>query len=127
MSPRLVLIACAAATLLAAVAGLYWKGRHDGVAHERPKTDAALARAAVSGLETEGARQSVKLQAAAAKRRDAASDATAKLTVQALKSESAHAPLDADRAARLRDDDRELCLTAPELAGCAPDRDAGGG
>lgn len=118
MSPRLILILAVSASLLAAVGALYWKGRHDGAAHERPKTEAAQARAAVAGLETEGARQTVQLQAAAAVRRDAAGGATAKLALDALRSESAHAPLPADRAARLRDDDRSLCLTAPELAGC---------
>jgi hypothetical protein len=116
-----MLILAAAATLLAAVAGLYWKGRHDGVAHERPKTEAALAQAAVSGLETTGAKQSALQVTAAVARRDAATSATAKLTTQALTSEDARAPLDAARADRLRANDRELCLTAPELAGCAAD------
>jgi hypothetical protein len=119
MSPRLILILAAAATLLAAVAGLYWKGRHDGAAHERPKIEAALARAAVAGLETAGAKQSAQQVTAAVARRDAAAGVTAKLTTQALTSEDARAPLDPARADRLRADDRELCRTAPELAGCA--------
>jgi hypothetical protein len=118
MSPRLMLILAAAATLLTAVAGLYWKGRHDGVAHERPKTQAALAQAAVAGLETAGAKQSARQTAFAVARRDAATDATAKLTTEALTSEDARALLDPARADRLRADDHELCLTAPELVGC---------
>lgn len=118
MTPRLMLILAAVGTLLAAVAGLYWKGRLDGVARERPKTEAALEQAAVSGLETEGARDTVQRTAATVARRDAAGAVISQLTQEALKSETARAPLDPDRAARLRDADRQLCLTAPELAGC---------
>jgi len=119
--PRLALILAAAASLLAAIAGLYWKGRHDGAVHERPRTEAALAQAAVAGLETTGARQSVQQAAAAVARRDAATHAVAQLTTEALTSEDARAPLDPARADRLRDDDHQLCLTAPELAGCPAD------
>ena len=118
MSARLMLVLAAAAALLMAIAGLYWKGRHDGAAHERPKTEAALAQAAVAGLDTAGARQSAQQVAVAVARRDAAAGATTKLTSQALTSEDARAPLDAARADRLAADDHELCRTAPELAGC---------
>ena len=121
MTPRLILILAAAAALLIAMAGLYWRGRHDGAAHERPKTEAALARAAVSDLETAGARHSAQQVTVAVARREVAANATARLTSQALTSEDARAPLDSDRAARLVDADRQLCLTAPELAGCAAD------
>jgi hypothetical protein len=80
--------------------------------------DAARAAAAVASLETEGARRSAGQAAAATARREAASAAALNLTVHALKSETARAPLDPDRAARLLANDRELCRTAPELAGC---------
>lgn len=121
MSPRLMLTLAAVATLLAAIAGLYWKGRHDGAAHERPKTEAALAQAAVAGLETAGAKQSAQQTAAAVVRRDTANRATAHLTTEALTSEDARAPLDPARADRLRANDHQLCRTAPELAGCSAD------
>jgi hypothetical protein len=124
MSVRLTVIVAAVLAVLAAAAGLYWKGRHEGSARERPKTEAALAQAAVAGLETEGARASAQRVDLVIRQRDAAAGAVAQLTTKALSSEDANAPLDPDRAARLRDADDQLCLTAHELAGCPADRDA---
>jgi hypothetical protein len=124
MSARLTIMLGVAAAVLLAVAGLYWKGRHDGAARERPRVEAAQAQAVVAGLETEGARETARHVTAAVARREAASAATAKLAHDALNSETGRAPLDPDRVARLRADDDELCRTAPELAGCAADRDA---
>ena len=115
----------ALAGLLTLAVGLYWKGRHDGVARERPRTEAAQAQAALSGLETRGARDAAKRTDAAVNRREAAAAVVSRLTPLILTSETALAPLDPDRARRLRAADGELCRTAPELTGCAPDRDAG--
>ena len=119
MSLRNAMLLTAALALIAAALGLYWKGRRDGVAHERPRTEVAQAQAEVAKLETQGARLSATQVSAAVARRDAASSATERVAAQALTSEDAHAPLDPTRAARLRADDVELCRTAPELAGCA--------
>ena len=124
MSPRLTLILAAMAAVLALATGLYWKGRHDDAARERPKTEAALAKAAVAGLETRGAQASAQRVDLVVHQRDAANGVVARLLPQALKSEDANAPLDPARAARLRDADRQLCLTAPELAGCPTGRNA---
>jgi hypothetical protein len=124
MSARLMMIVGVAAAVLLAIAGLYWKGRHDGAARERPKVAAMQAKAAVAGLETEGAREAARQSLVAVARREAAFAATAKLAHDALNSETGHAPLDPDRVARLRADDDELCRAAPELSGCAADRDA---
>jgi hypothetical protein len=99
--------------------GLYWKGRHDDAARERPKTEAALAKAAVAGLETQGAQASAQRVEVVVRQRDAANGVVAQLMPQALTSEDANAPLNPDRAARLRDADRQLCLAGPDLAGCA--------
>jgi hypothetical protein len=119
MNPRLILTLAAVATVLALAAGLYWKGRHDDAVRERPKTEAALAKAAVAGLEAQGAQASAQRVDVVVRQRDAANGVVAQLMPQALKSEDANAPLDPARAARLRDADRQLCLTAPGLAGCA--------
>jgi len=127
MSPRLILILAAIAAVLAAAGGLYWKGRRDDAVRERPKTEAALAKAAVAGLETQGAQQSAQRVEVVVRQRDAANAIVAQLMPKALKSEDANAPLDPDRAARLRDADRQLCLSAPSVAGCAAGGDAGGG
>jgi hypothetical protein len=124
MSLRLTIILAAVLAVLTAAAGLYWKGRHEGAARERPKTEAALAQAAVAGLETEGARTSAQRVDLVIRQRDAAAGAVAQLTSKALTSEDANAPLDPDRAARLRDADDQLCLTAPGLAGCPEGGDA---
>jgi hypothetical protein len=124
MSPRLILILAAIASVLAAAGALYWKGRHDDAVRERPKTEAALAQAAVAGLETQGARDSAQRVELVVRQRDAANDTVAQLAAKALTSEDANAPLNPDRAARLRAADDSLCLTAPGLAGCAAGGDA---
>ena len=126
MSPRLMLILAAIATLLTAAGGLYWKGRHDDAVRERPKVEAAQAQAAVASLETRGARDSAQRVEVVLRQRDAANDTLTQLTAKALTSEDANAPLNPDRVARLRAADDGLCLAAPGLAGCAEDRDAGG-
>ena len=123
MSPRLWIAVAGVAAALILAAGIYGKGRHDGIAHERPKTEAAQAQAAVAGLETEGARQTAARVEVVVRQREAAAETVTQLAAKALTSEDAHAPLDPDRAARLRDADRRLC-DAAALAGCPPDRDA---
>src|SRR5512143_2180104 len=118
MSPRLAVMLAAAAVVLVMAAGLYWKGRHDDAVRERPKTEAALVQAKVAGLEAEGAQVSAQRVDVVVRQRDAVNAAVAQLLSKALKSEDANAPLDPNRTARLRDADRELCLTAPGLTGC---------
>jgi hypothetical protein len=125
MSPRWTLAIAATLALLAAALVLYWSGRREGAARERPKVEAARTAAAVSGLETKGARDSAQRVEVVVRQREAAARTVADVTAHALQSEDAHASLDPDRAARLRAADRELCLAAPELSGCAEDPDAG--
>ena len=119
MSPRLILAVGAILASLAVTTGLYWKGRLEGAAQERLKTEAAAAQAAVSGLETEGARASAQRVDVVVRQRDATAAVVAQLSAKAMTSEDANAPLDPDRAARLHDADRQLCFAAPALAGCA--------
>ncbi|RAK60890.1 hypothetical protein DJ021_14250 [Phenylobacterium hankyongense] len=122
MSSRLTLAVATAFILLAVVVAIYWKGRHDDAARARPKIEAAQAKAAVAGLETQGAKESAQRVEVVVRQRDAAAATVAQVTAKALTSEDADAPLDPDRAARLRNADRELCLAGPELVGCATDR-----
>lgn len=124
MTPRLILILVSVASVLAAIGGIYWKGRHDDAVRERPKTEAALAQAAVAGLETQGARDSAQRVELVVRQRDAANDTVAHVAAKALTSEDADAPLNPDRADRLRAADDSLCLAAPGLAGCAAGGDA---
>lgn len=123
MTVRLTLVLVAAAVVLLSAIGLYWKGRHHGAARERPKVEAALAEAATARLETEGAQAATQRVEVVVRQREAAARIAADLTTQAVQAEDAHDPLEADRAARLRAADRELCLAAPDL--CAPGPDAG--
>lgn len=120
MSLRLAMILGGAASILIAALGLYWKGRLEGAARERPKVEAAQAQAAVANLEAEGERQSVARIDVVMQTREAALRAVETLTPAALQSEDAHAALDPARAARLRHADGELCRLAPELDGCRP-------
>src|SRR5437588_8929268 len=119
MSPRLALMLATPVVVLVLALGLYWKGRHDDAVRERPKTEAALAKAAVANLETQGAQASAQRVEVVVRQRDAANGVVAQLMPQALKSEDANAPLDPARAARLRNADQRLCDADPSLGGCS--------
>jgi hypothetical protein len=119
MTPRMIAALVSLGAVLAAALGLYWKGRLEGAARERPKVEAAVAQAAVAGLETKGAAESAQRVEIVVRQREDVARAVANLTQAALKSEDAHAPLDPTRVSRLRAGDQQLCLAAPELAGCA--------
>ena len=109
-----------AGVVLAIMFGLYWKGRLEGAAGQRPKVVAAEARAKAAALETSGERASAVRVDAAVRQQSASLKVTHDLALEALKSEDAHVPLEHDRVLRLRDADDELCRLAPELAGCEP-------
>ena len=126
MTPRIFAALAAGGVLLALALGLYWKGRIEGTARERPKVEAALAQAQVAGLEARGERESAQRVEIVVRQRETAAQAVTRLTQDAMTSDDAHAPLPADRALRLRVHDDELCRTAPELAGCASASDARG-
>jgi hypothetical protein len=120
LSLRLTLILAAVGVLIASALGLYWKGRIEGAAGEKSKTEVAQAQAAVAKLEVEGARASAARVDVVVRRTDAADRLVGEFTPKALQSKDAHAPLDPDRLARLRDADDELCRLAPGLEGCGP-------
>lgn len=124
ISARLALSLGALVAVVLVCLGFYWSGRLDGVAAERPRTEAALARAEIANRETEGARISAARVDVVVQRREAAAEIAANIIPQALQAEDADAPLDVDRAARLGRADRELCELAPDLDGCAADRNA---
>lgn len=126
MSPRWIMTLVAAGAVLALALGLYWRGRIEGAARERPKVEAAVARAAISGLETQGERASAQRVEIVVRQRETAARTVTQLAQDAMISEDAHAPLAVDRAARLRTHDSQLCLAAPDLAGCAADPDTAG-
>ena len=121
MTVRSMLILAGVVAVITAAGGLYLKGRHDGVAQERPKVEAAIARAATASLETEGAWASARRVEVVVRQREDAARIVADLTTQAVLAEDAHAPLETRRADRLRAADRKLCLAAPDLCPSGPD------
>jgi hypothetical protein len=126
VTPRLTAALIGGAILLAGAAGLYWKGRLEGAARERPKVEAAFAKAAVASLEVRGERESSVRAEAAVRAGELAARSVTHVTQGALKARDANAPLDPDRIRRLRAHDERLCLSA-ELAGCAAAGDAAAG
>ena len=126
MTPRLTAALVGGAILLVGSAGLYWRGRLEGAARERPKVEAALAKAAVANLEVRGERESAERAEAAVHAGELAGRSVNQVTQEALKARDANAPLDPDRIRRLRAHDERLCLAA-ELAGCAAAGDAAAG
>lgn len=104
--------------IFATALGLYWKGRLEGAAAERPKTAAAEARAKVASLEATGERASAARVDVVVRQQSMSREVERKLAIEAVKSEDANVPLDNRRMLRLGDADRELCRIAPELSGC---------
>lgn len=120
MTLRLWMASAAGVAILLGGASLYWKGRMAGAAAERPRTALALDRAATAELGMQGAHEGAARVEIVVRRRDAAAATLAHITPDIFKSEAAHAPLDADRRARLRGHDRELCQLADDgLSGCS--------
>ena len=106
--------------IFAMAMGLYWKGRLEGAAAERPKTQAAEARAQSAALEVLGERASAARVDVVVRQQSASRDVERNLAIEAVKSEDANVPLDFSRVRRLGDADRELCRIAPEISGCDP-------
>ena len=124
MTPRLWIALAVAGSVLAAILGLYWKGRLDAAAHVAARLEAATAEAVASRLETRGERELARRVEIVVRQREAASAALTDLAATATKAADADEPLDDARSARLRDFDRRLCDQA-ELAGCPTPDDAG--
>lgn len=104
---------------LAVVVFIGWRLYDAGKDSAKPAIEAQADHAATAGLETRGARDSAQRVDVVVTQARAADAAVIDLSAQALASEDAHAPLDPDRADRLRHHDGELCGIAPTLAGCA--------
>ncbi len=120
IGPRFSAFVAIVAAVLAVMAGLYWKGRLEGAAVERPKTAAAEARAKAASLEASGERASAARVDVVVRQQSAGWDVARDLATKAAKSEDANVPLAPDRVLRLHDADRKLCQLAPELVGCGP-------
>jgi hypothetical protein len=117
MSVRLTLILILCGALLTAGSLIYVKGRSAGIAQERPRTEAALDNAAARDMEAKGERQSAEKLAVIVRRQSEGSAALGLAIEQARSAPDATEKLSADRAARLRAADAQLCLGA-QLRGC---------
>lgn len=124
MTPQLTAGLVGAAIMATGATALYWKGRLEGAARERPKLEAARAQATIAGLETRGERENAARVDSAVRTRVAATRSIIRITQDAQASEDAHAPLAPARAARLRAHEDQLCHAAPGLAGCTVAGDA---
>lgn len=112
ISARVALGVGAALLVISAGAGLYWKGRRDDAAIQKPKIEAATDNGVARGLEVEGERNVAghveiiwrEERAIQEKTHDVVADIKAGPT----------APLDPVSAARLREHDRFLCEQRPD-------------
>lgn len=109
-----------AITLL--VAGIYWKGRSQGVALERAKTAAAQAEVVTARLEADLARQTAARVEVVVRRQAQSAEVIRRYSIDAENAEDADALLSPERASRLRNAERELCELAATLDGCTPAR-----
>ncbi|MBA4795237.1 MAG: hypothetical protein H2041_16385 [Phenylobacterium sp.] len=119
MTWRLTLWASLAGVLLICGLALYLDGRADASRRLRAEVAAAQSAADRHALEAEGERDAAARVAAQQVPVRAAERIAAAAIPKALNAEDANAPLDPDRADRLRLADRQLCAAAPALEGCA--------
>lgn len=127
-----VLFVGAAIILLAVLGrglGLRWdplnlEARRLDAARQEVKT--ASAEAAARTFEVEGAAAQARRVEHHHQQQVALTRATAAAEVEARNAHDAERPLDPDRAARLRDHDRELCRLAPTVCHPAPTDPAAG-
>lgn len=87
------------------------------------RADRAEAEAAARTLEAEARGRQIEGLDAYHRTAQAATRATAAAETRARIADDAETPLDPARAERLYDHDRELCVLAPELSGCAAPAD----
>lgn len=113
------LFAVVIAATLAMLALVFLAGRDAS----RPAIEAAQDSAASAQLEGEGAALAADLADALNRQSLAQQRALSALERAAIQAEDAHAPLDPDRAARLRAHDDQLCNAAPHLDGCGQSPD----
>lgn len=113
-----VAILAIVSALVGAVAWVYWTGRQQPIMQQ--KVSAAQDGQTAAALTTQGVRQTDANVHLTVTAQQAAGAVAAQAAVQAQAAGDAHAPLDPDRAARLRANDHQLCGIDPVLAGCAP-------
>ncbi|OYU70759.1 MAG: hypothetical protein CFE28_12610 [Alphaproteobacteria bacterium PA2] len=122
---RMTFIVYGGLLVLALALGLYLWGRSGGTAALRPRLATAEAAARAARQSAEEAQASGRRMVDQARTAGQAAAIAAELDADLSHSETAHAPLKADRRDRLRRADQRLCQLDPQLGGCrAADRNA---
>lgn len=98
---------------------VYWKGRQAAEADVRPQIEAAQDRQWVAEANAKGVAVAAEQDRAYYVNRSRAEAVVHDFDLS-IPEIMIHEPLDADRLARLRDADRELCNIRPSLVGCPP-------
>ena len=128
MRPLPALVSLVAGVLLLALAaGLLWS--FDPLSRRRAaelRAQSNEAEANVAHAQTRGAREASNMLGTAARTAASAEAAGAATIAAARQAKDANAPVDPERADRIRSLDRRLCELSPELQGCAADRSARG-
>lgn len=113
---------------IALIGGAYGWVRHQGVAAEKPKTEAAADAGAAASLNTEGARAATDAVSAIAGVDRQLKDINHALDLEAARDATADAPLPAGVVDRIRRSDERVCASVPALcADPGPAGQAGGG
>jgi hypothetical protein len=110
---------------LALLGGAYGWARHQGVAAEKPKTEAAADAGAAASLNTEGARAATDAVSAIASVDRQLKDINHALDLEAARDAAADAPLPDGVVNRMRRGDERVCASVPAL--CAEPGSAGEG
>lgn len=122
MTLRIWLSVAGVAVIAVLLAAVYGKGLSHGVNAERRKAEAAEMLAKTAMIETELARRAAARVDAVARRQAGSAELARAHSTEAQNAPDADEPLDDERAARLRNADRQLCELAPSIDGCASTR-----
>jgi hypothetical protein len=110
---------------VALIGGAYGWARHQGVAAEKPKTEAAADAGAAAGLNTEGAKAAGDAVSAIAGVDRRLQEINHALDLEAARDAAADAPLPPGVVDRIRRSDERVCASVPAL--CAEPGAAGEG
>jgi len=113
---RSTLLICGALVVIALF--LFIWGRASGIAVIKPRLAAATAQAEAAQKAMEAERASGRRMSVQARTAEQAANIAADVATDLSHTETAHAPLAADRRDRLRRADQRLCQLAPNLGGC---------
>ncbi|SFK41208.1 hypothetical protein [Caulobacter sp. UNC279MFTsu5.1] len=125
LAPPWVVPVVGTVVAIALIGGAYGWARHQGVAAEKPKTEAAADAGAAANLNTEGAEAAGDAVSAIAGVDRRLQEINHALDLEAARDAAADAPLPAGVVDRIRRGDERVCSSVPAL--CAEPSAAGEG